>query len=378
MGGRTVDVTDILYSECAPESMGHQIVILGCGNGVLAAWIGINYPEVEMVLSDISYLALECSRLTLNRNGVKNAVMFPGHCLLPEYQNCFDTAILVLGKGRKLARRQLVEVFHLLLPKGKLIIAGSNDLGIQSIVRDAEDLFQSFPKVLGYKKGHRIVQLEKQALATIPSWCMQPGIAPGSWHRFSTQIGESFYQIFSLPGVFSYDQIDEGTNLLLKTLPLDLKGHILDVGCGYGILALAIASLCAGKFNRDTAFDLVDVNLLAVASAQKTIQTNQLSLPDDISTKFRIFPGDLMDNLVDSSYDVVVSNPPFHTGKNVDYATSRALIQQAHRSLTPKGILLIVANRFIRYEKWMDGLFKTVEIINQNSRYHIILGQHPI
>ncbi|VEB05008.1 ribosomal RNA small subunit methyltransferase C [Klebsiella pneumoniae] len=45
-----------------------------------------------------------------------------------------------------------------------------------------------------------------------------------------------------MPGVFSRDGLDVGSQLLLSTLEPHTKGKVLDVGCGAGVLAAALAS----------------------------------------------------------------------------------------------------------------------------------------
>jgi 16S rRNA (guanine1207-N2)-methyltransferase len=48
--------------------------------------------------------------------------------------------------------------------------------------------------------------------------------------------------IKTLPGVFSRDGLDVGSQLLLSTLTPHTKGKVLDVGCGAGVLATVLAS----------------------------------------------------------------------------------------------------------------------------------------
>ena len=69
-------------------------------------------------------------------------------------------------------------------------------------------------------------------------------------------------------GVFAKNRIDFGTHLLLQTFysygGAVHKNRILDVGCGYGIIGLALA-----KAFPDVQVELVDVNMRAVELARK-------------------------------------------------------------------------------------------------------------
>ena len=47
-------------------------------------------------------------------------------------------------------------------------------------------------------------------------------------------------RIFSLPGVFSANELDNGTSLLLSTLTSPIQGKVLDVGCGAGVIGSMI------------------------------------------------------------------------------------------------------------------------------------------
>ena len=88
--------------------------------------------------------------------------------------------------------------------------------------------------------------------------------------------------------------------------------------------------------------------------------------------KVRVYAADLLSNLTDRQYSLIVSNPPFHAGKSIDYSITTAMIQQAHRVLTPNGRMIIVANRFIRYEQVLKQYFPKVSVLAQNNRFHVL------
>ncbi len=74
-------------------------------------------------------------------------------------------------------------------------------------------------------------------------------------------------------GVFSKNNIDEGTYAFLKVLvPLHLQSRILDVGCGYGALGLTLAS-----FIPNSQFVLVDVNERALELTKDNIKKIKFS-----------------------------------------------------------------------------------------------------
>jgi 16S rRNA (guanine1207-N2)-methyltransferase len=165
----------------------------------------------------------------------------------------------------------------------------------------------------------------------------------------------------SLPGIFSFDRLDEGTQLLLDSLPDLHHMNVLDLGCGYGAIGLSAARSGADSI------DMVDANSLAVAATQINIE--RLGL-----TNARAFASDILSAMPDNKFDLILSNPPFHTGRDVDYQVAKAFIEQSSGALEIGGRLYVVANRFIRYEKILEIYFQNVDQVVQSSRFHVLCG----
>jgi 16S rRNA (guanine1207-N2)-methyltransferase len=105
-------------------------------------------------------------------------------------------------------------------------------------------------------------------------------------------------------GVFSPGRLDPGTRLLLETAPPPpAEGDILDLGCGYGPLALVMASRAPAA--RVWA---VDVNRRALELCERNAETAGLT-----NVRCRLAEGaaDLPD-----TYEVIWSNPPIRIGKD--------------------------------------------------------------
>lgn len=106
-------------------------------------------------------------------------------------------------------------------------------------------------------------------------------------------------------GVFSKKNIDFGSRLLIETFtPPSLLGNILDVGCGYGPIGLSLA-----KAYPDREIHLIDVNLRALALAEKNAQLNRLanvSIYESFS-----YEG------VNGEFAAILSNPPIRAGKKI-------------------------------------------------------------
>ncbi len=344
------------HSKPTPDDL---VWCINCGPGALAVLIASSLLRGQCIVSADYTLALTCTELTCGLNTLKNIhinseINLPGHMA-----EQVDLILMSISKSRSLNRRWLLQSWQALAPGGRLLLAGANDQGIQSILKDAEQLFGNF-SILGYKKGYRIAQFVKLGPSpSLPDWAVVPGIEPGTWYPFRLSTPASDFDLVSLPGVFSYDKLDEGTRLLIYTID-NLSGQkVLDVGCGYGILGMYAAIQGAQSV------DMVDNHLLAVASCQENIHRNHLH-------NCQVFASDLMSSVSGTTYSCVLSNPPFHAGKQIDYQIAHALIASAFNILEPGGQLRLVANRFIRYNHLMSELFGNVSVLAQTPAYHVL------
>lgn len=102
-------------------------------------------------------------------------------------------------------------------------------------------------------------------------------------------------------GVFAQGRLDIGTGVLLRETEPPAAGRILDLGCGYGVIGLAIAAVVPGA--RITG---VDVNERAVLLANENAA--RLGL-----TNFRAVASGQADP--EATYDEIWSNPPIRIGK---------------------------------------------------------------
>mgnify|MGYP001132421053 CR=1 FL=1 len=107
---------------------------------------------------------------------------------------------------------------------------------------------------------------------------------------------------------------------------------------------------------------------MAVAAARENIA--RLALPGAAAEA-----SDALEAAAGRAYDLVVSNPPFHAGKAVDTAMAEAFFAQARALLAPGGRLLLVANRFLPYERHLRAHFRRVEAVAQSSSYKILAAR---
>ncbi|HBC89815.1 MAG TPA: 16S rRNA methyltransferase [Lactococcus sp.] len=158
-------------------------------------------------------------------------------------------------------------------------------------------------------------------------------------------------------GVFSKNAIDYGSRVLLDNFQPEGAKTLLDVGCGYGTLALTLAKKYGLKAT------LVDVNSRALDLAKKNADKNNIKVDN-------IFLSNIYDN-VEQSFDAIISNPPIRAGKEVVHA----ILSDAYMHLNDNGHLTIVIQKkqgAPSAQKKMNVVFGNCEIVAKDKGYYIL------
>jgi 16S rRNA (guanine1207-N2)-methyltransferase len=162
-------------------------------------------------------------------------------------------------------------------------------------------------------------------------------------------------ELWTQPGVFSWDRIDPGTTILLSRLPA-LGGRGADLGCGIGVIAKAV--LASTKV---TDLHLVDVDRRAVEAARRNVEDPRAHWH---WTDARTAPA--LEGL-----DFIVCNPPFHDDGAEDRSLGQAIIRRAREMLRPGGVLWMVANRHLPYEAVLGDAFARVTRQAEGGGYKV-------
>ncbi|AKL13782.1 TPA: 16S rRNA (guanine(1207)-N(2))-methyltransferase RsmC [Kluyvera intermedia] len=254
-----------------------------------------------------------------------------------------DTLIYYWPKNKPEAQFQLMNLLSLLPVGTDIFVVGENRSG----VRSAEQMLAEFAPLNKVDSARRCGlyhgRLEKQ-----PTFDAQ-----AFWDEYQLD----GLAIKTLPGVFSRDGLDVGSQLLLSTLTPHTKGKVLDVGCGAGVLAAVLAS-----HSPKVRLTLCDVSAPAIEASRATLAANG-------------FEGDVFASNVFSEvtgrFDMIISNPPFHDGLQTSLEAAQTLIRGAVRHLNSGGELRIVANAFLPYPAVLDETFGFHEVIAQTGRFKV-------
>jgi len=356
-----LDPAEALILEYFHPDPAARILILEGGDGSLAAELVPKVPAGEIIILGRDFRQVEAARLRLAKasNAQVSAEVFPS-------SGGWDFVVLLFPKERRYARTLLLAAWQALKPNGKLLLAGPGKGGAKAVITDAERLFGN-AAILGYRNHQRLAaSLRGKALPDpLPLEFRQPGVALGSQHLVEVVRPKGVLRLKSHPGIFSWETLDEGSALLLEHLQVKPDERVWDVGCGYGVIGLSAALAGAGFVV------MSDVNLLAVQYAQENAKLN------GFENRVQVFPADGLSLtprylLSAPHFDLIVSNPAFHQGRQVDKSMPDALIAQALNFLAPGGRLVLVANRFLNYDKSMRDFFRHVTRIAQTNKFHVI------
>lgn len=296
-GGRLLDASATLGLPALALNEGHEVTVL-----------------------EPSYAALRCLRATFAaRPGLALAAGAPWDAPA----GAFDAVCLApaTDRGSLRAYAELQGGLRALAPGGVLYAAMHKDQGAKRYEKRLAALAGGV-EVIARAGGWRLVRASK-------------GDAPAcEVLRFAA----AGLELEAEPGVYAAGKLDPGTTLLLEAFGLDdLAGkRVLDLGCGYGLLALR-AALAGAEVTA------LDDDLTAVRSTHR----NALRYGLDV----RALHSDVDSVLRDGErFDLILTNPPFHVGKQVRLELPAAFIAAAHRRLAPGSALLLVANAELAYE----------------------------
>lgn len=159
---------------------------------------------------------------------------------------------------------------------------------------------------------------------------------------------------------FAGAKVDHGTRFLLDHLDRMKPDAavVVDLGCGTGVLA------CAVKRARPHAQVVaVDSSAAAVASARATASANRLDV--DVRRSVGIA------GQADASVDLVLLNPPFHSGAAVVEQVSRPLFAEAARVLRPGGELWCVYNSHLQHKTTLRRMVGETEQVGRNRSFTV-------
>lgn len=177
--------------------------------------------------------------------------------------------------------------------------------------------------------------------------------------ELSYKYNSSFFVFYSDNGVFSKNNIDYGSKLLIETYLKENdinEKRVLDVGCGYGFLGIMVSRVT------DSYVEMIDINKRAVHLTNMNIKRYK-------DFKGKTYISNVYEN-VEGKYDIIITNPPIRIGKE----KLLEILIGAFDHLEDNGLLYYVIRKdqgALSIKKILEENSINVEIINRDKGYFI-------
>lgn len=149
--------------------------------------------------------------------------------------------------------------------------------------------------------------------------------------KITVQYKDETYRFWTDHGIFSRQELDPGSELLIRSIEEDLTGKsldFLDLGCGYGPVACIL-----GKRQPRLTLYLSDVNTRAIEMCKRNLQAMDLQADVRLSDGMAAWDGFI--------FGMIALNPPIRIGKQAVFR----LYDEALEHLSDEGALYLVIGK---------------------------------
>jgi len=262
-----------------------------------------------------------------------------------------DVAFVHLPRGAALQEEALRLAAAMLHPNGRMVFVGAKNEGVKGAVARARDIFGRAGIVT--QKGGYHAGLAQRPEGEFPL----PDVARA---ENDIEVDGVLTRLVSYTGAFAAQRLDGGAAALIAGMQIAEGTRALDLGCGTGLVGLT-------ALRRGATVTFADVSARAVASTRDTLTANGYP-----GTPIHLACGAAAEDA--ATFDVVVTNPPFHQGHAVTFEVSQLFVTEAARVLKAGGRIYLVANAFLRYDTWLRAHFHNVRIVWKDKRFRVWEG----
>lgn len=258
----------------------------------------------------------------------------------------YAAAVVFVPRAKAEARALIARAAAAVDPGGPIVVDGQKTDGVDSLLKGLRArvaLGEALAKAHG-----KLAVFANPAPEAFTGWAAEP-------HR----LAEGF---LVPPGAFSADEVDPGSAALAAALPPRLPSRVADFGAGWGYLSAAILMREGVE-----ELHLVEAEHAALEAARENIRDPRARFHWADATRFT----------PDERFGAVVMNPPFHTARAADPGLGREFIVAAARALLPSGVLYLVANRHLPYERALAEQFREVAELPAPQAYKIYRATGP-
>ncbi|CZF77357.1 Ribosomal RNA large subunit methyltransferase G [Grimontia celer] len=323
-----------------------HILIFNDGFGALSCWAIQKGYRVTMV-SD-SHLAQLSTDQNLKDNNLEGVDIISSLAPLPVDA---DIIVMKLPKYTRFLVWQLQQISHSARMNVQ-VLAGAKAKDIHtSTLKLFEKHLGSTHTSLAKKKARLIFCQKEKQLESAPA------------ETTSFDVADYKMTLQNHANVFSSESLDIAAYLMLEHIPSDESiGHIIDLGCGNGVLSVE-----AARRNPQAKVTAVDESHMAVASASANLLNHGIT-----AERVECRVNNCLDGFPSNSADMVLCNPPFHQLNTVTDHIAWQMFCDARQVLEPKGRIVVIGNRHLGYHAKLKRLFGNAQVIASNRKFVIV------
>ena len=157
---------------------------------------------------------------------------------------------------------------------------------------------------------------------------------------------------------FSPKNADKGTIAMLSVCTINEGDTVIDLGCGYGTVGIWAAHHTAPEN-----ICLLEINKAALECARKNAVLNGFEC-------LNIIESNGYENLDRAGFDVILSNPPYHT----DFSVAKMFIEKGFNRLKVGGRMYMVTKRLDWYKNKLASVFGGVKV-NEIDGYYVFIAE---
>lgn len=274
--------------------------------------------------------------------------------------NSVDAIFYRLSKEKPLVHHLFNQAWRCLKPGGHIYLAGYKNEGIKTFVDKLASLLGDSQKAI--KEG----ALYTAQLTKHSDYLASDHLDDQDYTHLRLMLDNHSQEFFSKPGLFGWNKVDLGSELLvnnLDKLPLiDIAPqNCLDLGCGYGYITLAASK--NKHCHSIKSWTLTDNNAAAIIAAKKNILATGLNgkvIPDNCAAS------------INETFDLILCNPPFHQGFNPDADLTEKFVRETKRLLSKKGTAFFVINQFVPLETKAENYFSRIQLLHKEAGFKLI------
>jgi len=331
-----------------------KILDINFGYGAVGIAAAANAPLGDATLMTFDTKVTQLAQQNIKRNRFVNAKAIladePQDALDSSNSSAFD--VVLMWNAPHLSKDLCLEMIQKSKPclkeGGEFYIAAKTKKGAKSIAAFMKKIYGNVdtPKK---SKGYRILYSVKETDS-----------GDDMVRKYEYQITEELkgkeYTFSTRPGVPSRKKIDDGAKLLVESIEISESDNILDLGCGYGV-----AGIVASDLAKEGMVYLVDTNIRAIRCARYNIIKNGCK-----NAQAQV--GDGFGEVSELNFDLILSTPPEHSGKDVILP----LVRSSYARLKPNGRFAIVVRKPELYLRELKRIFGNASILLQEGKHTIV------